>query len=80
MSICNSYYIIISSSLLLLSFWSLFCDLMDCSPPGSSVSGVLLQEYWSGLPFSFPEKLPDPGIELRSALAGRFYPTEPPGN
>ena len=24
------------------------------------------QEYWSGLPFSFPEDLPDPGIELTS--------------
>ena len=24
------------------------------------------QEYWSGLPFSSPEDLPDPGIELTS--------------
>ena len=24
---------------------------MDCSPPGSSVHGILRQEYWSGLPF-----------------------------
>ena len=24
------------------------------------------QEYWSGLPFSSPEDLPDPGIEPRS--------------
>ena len=24
---------------------------MDCSPPGSSVRGILQQEYWSGLPF-----------------------------
>ena len=23
-------------------------DPMDCSPPGSSVHGILLQEYWSG--------------------------------
>ena len=25
------------------------CDPMDCSPPGSSVSGFSRQEYWSGL-------------------------------
>ena len=24
------------------------------------------QEYWSGLPFPFPEDLPDPGIEPES--------------
>ena len=27
------------------------CNLMDCSPPGSSVHGFLQQEYWSGLQF-----------------------------
>ena len=26
------------------------CDPMDCSPPGSSVQGILQAEYWSGLP------------------------------
>ena len=34
------------------------------------------QEYWSGLPFSAPGDLPDPGIEpvslLSPALAGGF--------
>ena len=40
---------------------------MDCSPPGSSVHGILSkQEYWSGLPFSFPGDLPDPGIKSAS--------------
>ena len=40
-----------------------------------------MQEYWSGLPFSSPGDLPDPGIKLVSpALAGRSFPTEPPGN
>ena len=28
--------------------------------------GFSRQEYWSGLPFPFPEDLPDPGIEPRS--------------
>ena len=38
--------------------------------------GFPRQEYWSGLPFSFPGYLPDPGIEPTSpALAGRFFTT-----
>ena len=38
------------------------------------------QEYWSGLPFSSPEDLLNPGIEPRSPefLAGHL-PCEPPG-
>ena len=41
------------------------------------------QECWSGLPFPSPGYLPYPGIEPKSpsspALAGGFFPTEPPG-
>ena len=38
------------------------------------------QEYWSGLPFSPPGNLPNPGIKPMSpALAGGFFTTEPPG-
>ena len=41
------------------------------------------QEYWSGLSFSSPGTLPNPGIKPTSqvspALAGRFFTTEPPG-
>ena len=36
---------------------------MDCSQPGSSVHGILQQEYWSGYPFPPPRDLPDPGIK-----------------
>ena len=40
------------------------CDPMDCSPPGTSVPGILqANKYWSELPFSPPGDLPDPGIE-----------------
>ena len=36
--------------------------------------GYRKQKYWSGLPFSPPGDLPNPGIELMSpALAGRFF-------
>ena len=37
------------------------------------------QEHWSGLPFSSPGDLPDPGSKPGSpALAGRFFTIEPP--
>ena len=36
------------------------CDPMDCSVHGIS------QEYWSGLPFSSPGDLSDPGLEPTS--------------
>ena len=52
-------------------------DPMDCSLPGSSVHGILQQEYWSGLPFPSPRDLPNPGIELRSPLQTDSSPSEP---
>ena len=52
------------------------CDPMDCSPPGEFPR----QEYWDGLPFSFPRDLPDPGVKLRyPALQADSLPSEPPG-
>ena len=42
--------------------------------------GFPRQEYWSGSPFLFPGKLPDPGIEpIFPALARRFFTAEPLG-
>ena len=39
--------------------------------------GFSKQEYWSGLPFSSPGDLPNPGIAPRSpALQADFLPTE----
>ena len=42
-------------------------------------TGFSRQEYWSGLPFSSPGDLPDPGIEpvplMPPALVGRFFTT-----
>ena len=58
-----------------LQFCLTLCNPVDCSPPGSSVHGILPQ--WSGLPCPPPGDLPDPGIEPVSltsqALAGRFF-------
>ena len=73
----------------------MFCDLFllllfRCvqlfGTPGTSARqaplsvGFPRQEYWSGLPFSSPGDLPDPGFEPTSlALAGAFFTTKLPG-
>ena len=58
----------------------ILCDPTDCSPPGSSVHGILQAKCWSELPFPSPGDLPDPGIERRSlALQADSLPSEPPG-
>ena len=63
-----------------------FCQVQLFAVPWTIAHQALLsmefsrQEYWSGLPFPPAGDLPDPGIELASpALAGGFFPTEPPG-
>ena len=54
------------------------CKLMDCSPPNSSVQGILRKECWSGLPFPSPGDLPNPGIEPGSPIwQADSLPTEP---
>ena len=55
------------------------CDPMDCSPPGSSVHGILQARILTRPPWLPPGDLPDPGIEPTSlmslALAGGFFTT-----
>ena len=46
------------------------CHPPDCSPPASSVRGILQREHWSGLPFPAPGDLPDPGIESQAKHGG----------
>ena len=58
-----------------------------CDPqaplPGSSVHGILRQEYWSGLPCPPPGNLPNPGIESMPLTSPKLQAdslsTEPPG-
>ena len=45
------------------------CDPMDCSPPGSSVCGILQARIWSGLSCPPPGDPPDPGIEPQSLMS-----------
>ena len=47
---------------------------MDCRPQGSSVHGILQQEYWSGLSFPSPGGSSWPrGWTQVSCTAGRFF-------
>ena len=65
-----------------ISGWSpvWLCDATDWSSSGSSVHGILQQEYWSGLPCPSPGDLPDQGIEPGyPALQADSLPSEPPG-
>ena len=50
------------------------CDPWTVAPQAPLSMNFSRQEYRSRLPFSFPEDLPDPGIEPDSpALAGGFF-------
>ena len=55
------------------------CGPMNCSPPGSSVHGILQARYQSQLPFSTPGEIPDPGTEpvvlTSPSLVGMFFTT-----
>ena len=53
---------------------------MDCSPPGSSVHGILQARILEWASISFSRVLPNPGIEPRSpALWANSLPAEPQG-
>ena len=55
-------------------------DTDPVDPPGSSVHGILWEEYWSGLPFLSPGDLPDPDMKPRSpASQADSLLTEPRG-
>ena len=75
-----SMTVVDSTILYVCSVMSDSLQLMDCSPPGFSVHGLLLL---SGLPFTPPGDLPDPGFKptspVSSALAVRFFTNVSPG-
>ena len=54
------------------------CDPMDCSHQDPLSMAFSRQEYWSGLPFTTPGHLPDPGTEpvsfVSPALAADSLP------
>ena len=61
----RSWHLVLSLVLFAQSCLTL-CDSKDCDPPVPLSMEFSRQEYWSGLPFSSPENLPDPGTKLMS--------------
>ena len=61
----------------------LFCDPMDCSPPGSSVRGNFLAKIAGmGCCFLLQGIFPTQGLNLRICafcIAGKFFTAGPPG-
>ena len=57
----------------------ILCDPMDCSPPSSSVHGILQAKILGWILCPSSGDLPDPGIEpgslMSPALAGGFFTT-----
>ena len=63
-----------------LSRVRLFATLWTVAHQAPPSMGFPRQEYWSGLPFSSPEDLPDPGIKpVPLALQADSLRPEPPG-
>ena len=56
------------------------CNLMDCSPPGSSVHGISQARIleWVAIPFSRGSSRPRDQTPV-SCLTGRYFTNEPPG-
>ena len=48
------------------------CDPMNCSPPGSSVHGILQARILEWVAISFSRDLSDPGTWV-FCIAGRFF-------
>ena len=56
------------------------CDLMNCSPPGFSVHGILQAGILEWVATSFSRGSSQPRNQTPvSCIAGRFFTTEPPG-
>ena len=69
-----------SSKELVIQSCLILCDPMDCSPPGSSVHGLLQAKILEWIAISFSGDLPDLGIEPGSpTLQAVSLPTQPPG-
>ena len=62
-----------------LQSWLILSDLMDCSPPGSSVHGILQARILEWVAISSSRNLPNLGIEpvsrMYSVFAGGFFTT-----
>ena len=72
-----------SLKVLLTQLCPILCDPVDCSPPGSSVHGILHARIlkWVAISYSRGSSQPrdQTHISCISCIAGRFFTTAPPG-
>ena len=72
---------IFNTKLLVAQSCPTLCDPVDCSPPSSSVHGILQARILEWLPFLFPGNLPDSVAELGSTpWQADSLPSEPHGS
>ena len=73
-------YFVVTVVYSLRSVW-LFCDPMDCSPPGSSVYGISQARILEWVAISFSRRSSQPGYWTCVSCIGRWilYTTEPLG-
>ena len=67
---------------LVIPLFSALCDPLDCSPPGSSVYGILWARILEWVAIFLLQGIfatQGPNWVRSPALAGRFFTTEPPG-
>ena len=73
-------FLALSLLVLVTPLFLTLCDPMDCSPPGSSVHGILQAGILAWVAISFSRGLPDPGIKPGSpTLRADSLPFELPG-
>ena len=64
----------LSKSLLVTQLCPTLCDLVDCSPPGSSVHGILQARILEWVAISFSRGFSPPRDQTQvSCTAGRFF-------
>ena len=73
----NELVVYVCAYVLFTQSCPVLCDLMDYSPTGSAVHGILQARILEWVDISSPGDLLDPGIEpaslMSSALAGRLF-------
>ena len=72
--VCLCVCVSVSVSVLVIQWYPTLCNPMDCSPPGSSVHGILLARIleWVAISFSRGSSRPRDRTQV-SCIVGRFF-------
>ena len=71
---CNEQYNFVCMYVLVAQLCLTLCDPMDCSPPGSSVHGILQARILEWVAISFSRGSSQPRNQTQvSCIAGKFF-------